>query len=338
MSKIFANIFRIIGGTTLSSIEDIFSRTHKEYLSFSKKHKEEFDRLSESEKSFIYSWKSQDEVDEIILPLTSEEIQKNTLNNESEILKNRKIKFKRLVASIEYGKKNKLDESKVKFLPKSDRLNVVDIEVIFFEIDSKIFVLILSSNFNNVIRVKKLIGDKNIESNATEYFLDSDVFSWLIYIYEEKSGKLSDKLKLKNVTGFVGNVTDDANIFSGSSLQTTELIVTKAFISNGGQLKKIGIRISNEDVSITCGIDSESGVIMDCDESIKNRLFDTLDESLFCILYLYGYLILKIKSLYKLDLENFNGNERENFSKKIGLDVIHSIIKHNNIKTDDIIW
>lgn len=81
MSKLFANIFRINGGTELDSIENIFNRTHKKYLSYSKKHKDEFDRLSESEKTFIYSWKSQEEIEEIIFPLTSEEIQKNILKD-----------------------------------------------------------------------------------------------------------------------------------------------------------------------------------------------------------------------------------------------------------------
>ena len=42
-----------------------------------------------------------------------------------------------------------------------------------------------------------------------------------------------------NISGFIGNIGDEQNIFKGTSDQTSELIITKAFISNGETLKQL---------------------------------------------------------------------------------------------------
>lgn len=53
-----------------------------------------------------------------------------------------------------------------------------------------------------------------------------------------KNKELNDKLTIENISGFEGIITDDTNTIIGDSKQTTDLIATKAFISNGGDLKK----------------------------------------------------------------------------------------------------
>ena len=44
----------------------------------------------------------------------------------------------------------------------------------------------------------------------------------------------------------MGNVADEQNIIKGISEQTSELTVTKAFISNGESLKNVTARIRKE--------------------------------------------------------------------------------------------
>lgn len=53
-----------------------------------------------------------------------------------------------------------------------------------------------------------------------------------------------------NISGFIGNIGDEQNIFKGTSDQTSELIITKAFISNGETLKTITARLKNKDIDI----------------------------------------------------------------------------------------
>lgn len=336
MSKLFASVFSMEEFNSLDSLGSVLAREYNDLLYHVKKDEEKVNGLPDSEKYFVFSWKNKKEVQEITLPLTSKEQSTISPDDDEENSQVTCIRFQSITANIEYSKRKRKDDDD-NFLPKADRLNTIEIEVVFFEKNSKVFVLILSSNLYHINRVKQLIGTDKIQENSSEYSLESDVFNWLIYVYDEKIGELSDSLKLDNVNGFVGNVTDDANVFSGSSQQTTELIVTKAFISNGGELKKIGIRISNDEASVTCMVNERSVVAIDCRESKKLRILDSLDTSLFLLLYFYGYLIVEIKSLYEADSESFNDHERFKFSKKIGIEVINSIIEKNKIEVTDII-
>ena len=337
MSKLFSSVFSMEEFSSLASLESILAREYNDLLRHATKDEEKVNSLPDSEKFFVFSWKNKKEVQEITLPLTSEELSAISPDDKEESSQVTCIKFQSIIANIEYSKQKRKDDDD-NFLPKADRLNTIEIEVVFFERNSKVFVLIQSSSSYHIDRVKHLIGTDNIQETSPEYSLESDVFNWLIYVYDEKIGELSDSLKLNNVNGFVGNVTDDANIFSGSSQQTTELIVTRAFSSNGGVLKKIGIRVSNNEVSVTCMVNERSVVAIDCSESKKLRILDSLDSSLFLLLYFYGYLIVEIKSLYEADSESFNDHERFQFSKKIGIEVINSIIEKNEIEVTDTIF
>ena len=60
-----------------------------------------------------------------------------------------------------------------------------------------------------------------------------------IFKFTQNKGSLADGLKLMNISGFIGNIGDEQNIFKGTSDQTSELIITKAFISNGETLKQL---------------------------------------------------------------------------------------------------
>ena len=117
--------------------------------------------------------------------------------------------------------------------------------------------------------------------------------------------------------------------------KTTELIVTKAFISNGGELEKITLRVRNTDADITCMINENSDVVINCNLSYKLRIMDNMDKSTFLLLYLYGYLILRLKQLYSNESDKFINEDNPNFSKKIGIDVIKSIVEKNNIMLKD---
>ncbi|MCM0598051.1 hypothetical protein KAR50_09430, partial [Periweissella fabaria] len=306
--------------------EEFFEKVYKDEFQHAKKHNLQMDKLDESERFFYFRWLTPDPVDELKIPRLKEKevpLSENT------------IKFKKVVAQIEYSKKKITGDDK-KILLKQDRLNIANIETIFFEKDNQVFVLILTSDVNHLRRVKKLIGESLDETGNLNYNLSPELFNWLIYTYEEHKGILNTNITLKNINGFVGNVTDEANIFTGTSYQTTELIVTKAFISNGGQLRKISMRIEDDDVNVSYFVNEDSTIILDLRDSSKKRLLDNLDDQTFLLLYLYGYLILKVKNIYLDCSVKFINEEKPNFSKKIGIEVIQSIMKNNEIMLDEI--
>ncbi|PES12364.1 hypothetical protein [Bacillus cereus] len=325
MAKIYSNIFLLNDINSLSSLDEVFRRQHRELLSHVKKDVNQVARMCESEKNFIYSWKEIGQLEEMKLPKINGE------NNSTEEI----IFYQKAIANLEYSKKKRKD-SNGDFLPKAERVNDLDVESLFFEKGNKVYVLIITSNDYNISRFKTLIGEHNISLTNTEYSLEPDMFNWLFYVYTERDGILNDDTKLENISGFVGNVTDDANVFTGASYQTTELIATKAFISNGGELKKITLRVRDTDVDITCMVNENSTVVISCNASLKLRIMDSMDKATFLLLYLYGYLILRLKQLYKNESDSFIKEDNPKFSKKIGIDVIKSIVEKNNISLKDL--
>lgn len=324
MSKIYSNIFLLNNINSLSSLDKIFSRQHRELLNHVKKDENQVARMPDSEKYFVHSWEEIGVVEEIKVP-------KMGINDDhvEEI-----ILFQRAIANVEYTKRKKKNDHG-NFLPKAERVNDLDVDLLFFEKDKKVYVLILTSNDYNIGRVKSLIGEQSTAFTNSEYSLEPDIFNWLFYVYTERDGTLNEDTKLENISGFVGNVTDDANVFTGASYQTTELIVTKAFISNGGELKKITLRVRDADADITCMVNENSSVVINSNLSSKLRIMDNMDKSTFLLLYLYGYLILRLKHLYSNESDKFINEDNPKFSKKIGIDVIKSIVEKNNIMLKD---
>ncbi|MDC7767288.1 hypothetical protein POL82_27895 [Priestia aryabhattai] len=325
MSKIYSNIFLLDNIDSLSSLSELFSRQHSELLTHVKKDEKQVARMDEAEKYFNYYWKETGEPEEINVPGIN-----NNGNFTEEI-----ILYQKAVANLEYTKKKKKD-SKGIFLPKAERVNELDLESLFFQKGNKVYVLVITSNDYNIIRFKKLIGEQNIARKNPEYSLDPDIFHWLFYVYTERNGKLNEDTHVENISGFVGNISDDANIFTGTSYHTTELIATKAFISNGGELKKVTLRVRDEDIDITCMINENSNIVINCNTSEKLRVMDSTDDVAFLLLYLYGYLILKLKQLYMNESDSFIKEDNPKFSKKIGIDVIKSIVEKNNILLKDL--
>nr|WP_055735589.1 hypothetical protein [Alkalicoccobacillus plakortidis] len=70
--------------------------------------------------------------------------------------------------------------------------------------------------------------------------------------------------------------------------------------------------------------------------SEKIKLLDAEDEIPFFVIYLYSFLIPKLKSLYNYASTQFLAEEKKQFSVKIGLEVIESIIKHNQLNMNDV--
>ena len=328
MSNIYSTIYLLNSYSQLSSLNGMFSRQHRELLYHVDRDREQVSRMSDSEKYFIYSWVDIGSIEEIVVP-------KLTMPGLNEETSEEIIRFQKVIVNVEYPKRRKKDNDG-HFLPKVERVNNVDVELIFFELDNKVYTLINTSNEYNISRVKTLIGEQNISGTSLDYLLETDIFNWLFYVFDEREGVLDEELKLENISGFMGNVSDDANVFTGTSSQTTELIVTKAFISNGGVLKNITLRVRDNNADITCMVNENSKSVIYGNISSKLRILDSIEEPIFLLLYLYGFILLKLKALYILESDQFMNEDNPRFSKKIGIDVIESIVEKNNIQLHEI--
>lgn len=306
----------------LNSINALFNNVYNELMKFSDQDSHIVDQMSNEEKHFFYTWNE------------------DRLSSEFEVLPEStstpiNIKYIKATAHLEYAKKRKKD-SHGHFLPKNERLNFIDIDCLFFESNTKVFVLILSPNSYHINRTKKLIGLNRIHNANEHYSIDPNLFTWLFYNYTSCNGNLSRDIKLENINGFVGNVTDDTNVFTGDSYQTTELIVTKAFISNGGHFRSVHIRVKDQNADLTVVLDDLSSIVLNIRSSSKLILLENTDKTIFLLLYLYGYLLLKLKLLFNTQSVTFNQETSRAFSKTIGMNVLASIIEKNNISLTEI--
>ena len=306
----------------LTQIEGLINKKICVPVSKSKKKKEILDSMQDNEKYYFHTFIEEKDFKDLELPFLESQVQ-----------------LKIVKAKIEYPTKTRQDNNN-NFLPKKDRLNIIYIDVLFFTLKNKHYAVITTSNATNRNRILKLIGEENIK-NSEDLKIDNDLFNWLMYVYEESKGKINNNIKLENISGFVGNVMDDTNVFSGNSEHTTELTVTKAFISNGGELSKVGIRIRHHEVvDISFFIDDNSNISIDYSSSedliLLNTVKNYIGEEVFYILYIYCFLINELKRLYNIESQEFKDTSKKAYSKKIGLEVIKSIMLENEIKLHEL--
>lgn len=318
-SKINIKLFLLDRYKSLKEVEEkILIKMYKEPLLIAKKDREQASTMTEQEKTFYYNWTEVKKEKITFVETESETIAKEILEAHAE---------------LEYPKLRKKD-SQGMILPKKDRVQDTSIKVIFFEMEGSIYLLIFTSNEAHTDRVQKLIGQNLIKEVDEKYQIESDLFNWLFYRYSVFKGELSNELIVKNISGFTGNSIDEHNVFKSSSDQTSDLIVTKAFISNGEMLKNVTTRINNTEGEFVFSIDQNSNVSLFVRQSFIYFNSGDLDTTL--PVYLYNVLIPAIKEIYIEHSKEFLGIEKKQFSVKIGLEVIQSIMKKNNIELEDI--
>ncbi|WP_051829480.1 hypothetical protein [Exiguobacterium sp. NG55] len=325
-SKLTCKLFKLNGVKDLEDIETlILSKQHLDPLVVARQDTKLLDQLPEKEKNFYYNWHGESGICELKIP------EKDIADENKEKV----VQFVYATANIEYPKMKKKNADG-DLLPKSLRTNVAKINTYFILIDESIYVVICTSNAIFQQRVKKLIG-KNLFGEIDESFqIPPDLFNWMFYQFLENKGVLEEGLKIESIDGFIGNSIDEHNIFKGTSDQTSELIITKAFISNGEILNTITARIQNDDLDISFALDHKCNTQIYTNLSREMRVMDVEREQVFYVIYLYSYLIPRLKKVYSNSSSAFLGVEGKEFSAKIGLEVIKSIIEFNSLSLEKI--
>ena len=317
-SHAYISIYKIKNIDTLKDIEQWKHCYFNEPIRHSKKHDTEFYQLPIDERNYRYEWSDMGNV--LTLPVSDSK---------------KEINFIEASARIEYPKK-KLFDSNDRFLPKKERTNLEDINVIFFEMDQSFFVSIEESRQKQIDRVLKLIGKENYEELEK---LSSDFFNWLVYTYSENEGILNNDIKITSISEFLGNVFDNENIVASKSEETLKLIATRAFISTGGILREINLNVMNDNnnynQNICFKINDHSRTVISINESRLDWIPNALPKEEKAILYMYTFLLPFLKKCFQENKTKFK-NEKKQFAKKIGLEVVKEIMEINDITKDEL--
>ncbi|MFC6347863.1 hypothetical protein [Vagococcus carniphilus] len=299
--------------------EKLLSKIYEESLTIKNLPKD----LSEEEKTFYYKWTNKSEIEEI----TFEGIET-------------KFAYQKVTAFCEFSTRRVFDQNTGTLLPKEDRLNTSSVEVIFVESDNDIYAIVFSSDFYDLRRVKRLIGEHVIEPLSAIHQTDSELFHWLFYKSIKEEVNLNEDIVLDNINGFTGTIVSEEDQFEGTSIQTAELIITKAFITNGYPITSIKIDLQMEIGTMSFYLNEVSDgkelkIVIQKNSSINNMM-NSEDVEYIIPIYVFFYLIPEVINLYKVDEGNFLSNAKNKFLSEIGLEVIKTIMAKNDILVTDI--
>ncbi|GEK89985.1 hypothetical protein SAMN04488100_13128 [Alkalibacterium putridalgicola] len=298
--------------------ENIFSRTYVEPLSV-----KSIPEDTSDEKNFFSKWTNITEIENINF-------------DETEIA----LSYVKATALCEYSTRRVFDEATGELLPKEERLNTSNIDVIFVNEEDDLYIIIFSIGFYDLRRVTRLIGEKYIEPLTSKHQTKSDLFHWLFYRQIKENLNLSDDITLDNINGFTGTVINEENLFEGTSIQTTELIITKAFITNGYPITSIKIDLQMSLASVSFYLNEISNgkelkIVVQKNSTVPT-IMNAEDIEYQLPIYVFFYLIPEIISLYKKEEVEFLSKERTSFLSEIGVEVIKTIMAKNSIEIDDI--
>lgn len=281
------------------------------------------DNIPEDEKYFISKWVTTSKVNEVVFP--------NGI----------KFIYKKAIASCEFTTRQIKDSVTGILLPKNERLNTSLIDALFIKCKEDFYMIVFSTEFYDLRRVKNLVGEYLIEPITAKHQINSELFNWLFYKFIQKDFEINDEIYLDNINGFTGNIISEDNRFEGRSTQTAELIITKAFLTNGYPITSIKIDLQMPEATMSFYI---SEISIDNKELqmvvVKNSSIDlpisSEDKAFIIPMYLYLYLIPEIVKIYKTAEKEYLASNKKEFLTGIGIEVIKTIMAKNNIEIEDL--
>lgn len=239
------------------------------------------------------------------------------------------IRFLVKRASVEYTKHTTRINGVL--LGKNLRTNHIDIDVIFFETNNEVYVIICTIP-NHENKVLDLINKDNISLENHDYIINPNEFLWLFYRYSTDNKMLNEFLKITNITSFTGNISNEQHVIKGDSDVTSTLIVTKAFVSTGHPFTKMEVEMQIHGYGLVFLIDKNSNLTI----SPSSTFLTQQDVLITLPLYIVSILLPLIQFLYTEDGFENDVHVQEEFKRLIGKDVISEIMAHNSIDKNDL--
>lgn len=242
------------------------------------------------------------------------------------------------VVSVEYPRNQKTN-SKGKILPRGERVNTNDVLILLIKesnLESRL--ITITSYPPDIGRVNKFIGESRISMIDETNHISNDFFVWMYYSYSKNEAILDD-LNINNIIGFTGVIADDTNKIMGSSDSTPDLLITKAFVSNGYRLRSLRFDLNDTFLNTIVAINEDLSLLMDLNATELN--LDSLSSNdveqtvIRSVAYIYAGLLPSLLKKYDSKKNDF-ASKNKNFSKEIGIEVVQAIINRNNISNRDL--
>jgi hypothetical protein len=255
----------------------------------------------------------------------------------NEIIYNDNVSFKYiyLKALVERAKTT-VKGPNGQWLERSDRINKVESDVLFFEHDNKVFVAVYMNltktpyKLNYILKdlLKEEIWGTNTVLPPVFHVTDSTYY-WLLskFLTGDKILSENPNMVIKSFTGYTGAHKDNEHSMSGEGERISALLGTLAFIFGDDTLKSLRLSINyNEKENFLFELANQGNVrLIEYEGEIS---FDEIHkEKILLTLILYKKIIPGIiKSFNKAEIDKeWNGQIKLQFIHYVGDQIINKV-------------
>ncbi|KKE78268.1 hypothetical protein DTX80_11785 [Bacilli bacterium] len=288
---------------------------------------EQLQHLEQNDREFLSMWRRAGDI--------STEILNFTLPNQEPI----RYLVREAYVETSRRRSNMFDENG-QILPKEQRTIIEIVQTIFFELNNRVYSVLMTSSVTSINKVKKLFGDylkeldNDEEINIADYKIDPDLFYWLFYKHEKNNGLIEARFEVSSIAGFIGNIADESHTVTGNSDVTPSLLVTKAFVSKYHPFKSLDVLLKYHNYKFNFIFNDSSECFIRSSCSIPNL---RIDKKIASVLIIYGFIIPRLFTLFNDDeIWDEEGTTTE-FAKEVGIQVIREIADFHGLAIEDII-
>ncbi|MCF6409014.1 hypothetical protein [Pseudalkalibacillus salsuginis] len=264
----------------------------------------------------------------------------------NKIIYNEQLEFKYiyLTAYIERAK-NIVKSQNDEWLDRSDRINKVETDVLFFENEDSVYAAIYmnltKSQYKLNFILKDLMKDEIWGSTTLlppAFHISDSTYYWLLskFLTGDKILSESPTMTIKSFTGYSGAAIDNAHLMSGEGERISALLGTLAFIFGDDTLKSLRLSISfNENENFLFEL-AQKGNVRLIEYEGEIAFEESHKEKILLTLILYKLITPGIiNSFEKAEVdEEWNSQIKLEFIHSVGEQII-SKVKEEMEKTDN---
>lgn len=252
----------------------------------------------------------------------------------NEIEYNDEVKFKYIYSKAYVERaKNVVRDQNSQWLERSDRINKVESEVLFFEHDNDVFIAVYMNLTKSLYKLNFIIKDllkENIWGSVTIlpsiFHISDSTYYWLLSKFLTGDNILSENpnMVINSFTGYRGAAADEAHLMSGEGERISALLGTLAFIFGDDTLKSLRLSIIFDNKENFLFELANKGNIHLIEYEGEISLDELHEEKILLTLILYKKIIPGIISSYeKAEREQeWNGQKKLEFINSVGEQII----------------
>jgi hypothetical protein len=243
------------------------------------------------------------------------------------------------IAYVERAKKTVKDEAG-RFLDRSDRINKVEFEVLFFEHDSSVFAAVyMNLTENTIYKLRYILKDLMVEDIwgsysllPPKYHITDSTYYWILskFLIGDKVISSEPTMIIKSFTGYSGvSTTEGTHSMTGDGEKISALLSTLAFIFGDDSLKSLKLHVCvgvNDNILFELSHQGNVRILEYDGDFFGDGLYQ---EKILATLLVYKKIIPQILNTYNAAKDSgiWNLEIKQDFIKQVGSTIIQRVDK-----------